>query len=230
MRKFALLLAMLLCLALPQTALAEAETEPAEVEAQTPVSLAEIDLSNASLEELLDLRERVSQRIDELKTDGPKCYGSGTYAVGLEIPVGVYLVLEEDHSIFPSVMVRQGASADSQLLYYEMLIHQAVIQLTPGTYLTLSDALAYPFDEAPEAGLVDGVGEEGGYWIGVQVPAGRYMIRPDDNAPLSSFSIYSGILGTNAQTLRFELIYEETEVILETGQYIMLSGCSLYEE
>lgn len=226
MRKTALILAALLCLALPA---AIGETTPAAADAG-PIDYVEIDLSQATLEDLLDLRDRVQRRIDELEANNVRTYASGSYAVGIDIPAGVYLVREQEHSIFPSVMVRRGAAVDSELLSYEMIINQAVIQLSAGTYLTLSDAVAYPFDSAPDAGLQDGVGTEGGYWVGVQIPAGRYTVRPDENAPLSSFSVYSGILGTNAQTLRFELIYDATELELETGQYITLSGCSLYEE
>ena len=228
MRKLSFILAALILMLLSCAALAEAG-EPA-AEASEPVDITAIDLSQATLEELRALRERVNQRITELETNDNRLYESGTYAVGIDIPAGIYLVLEEEHSIFPSITLRRGATADSQLISYEMIINQAVIQLTAGTFFTITDAVAYPFDRAPDSGLQDGIGEEGGYWVGVQIPAGRYRIVPDDKAPLSNFSIYSGVLGTGAQTLRFELIYDPLEVDLETGQYIVLSGCSLYSE
>ena len=223
MRRLALILAALLSCLLPLTALAEAE-------APEPVDYSAIDLTGASLQELLDLRERINKQIAALESNGSRFYESGTYAVGIDIPVGIYLILEEEHSIFPTLTVRQGASADSQLLNYEMIINQAVVQLTAGTYLTISDAVAYPFDSAPESGLVDGIGAEGGYWVGVQIPAGRYLVVPDEKAPISNFSVFSGILGTNAQTLRFELIHEPVELEMETGQYVVLSGCTLQAE
>ena len=211
-------------------AVEEAPAEQAGAEEGAAGSFDDLDLSQATLEELYDLLARVTRQIDLLKTDNSSFYASGTYAVGTDIPVGVYLVLEEDHAIFPSVMVRQGPAAESALNSYEMIINQAVIQLTAGTYVTFNDAIAYPFDSAPDAGLTKGVGAEGGYWVGIQIPAGHYLVTADEKAPLSSFSLYSGVLGTNAQLLRFELVYDPIELYLETGQYIALSGCSIQEK
>ena len=224
MRQLTILMAALLCLLVPLAALAE-DAAPAE-----RVDYSDIDLSGATLEELRELRDRIDRQIESMETVEDKRYESGTYAVGIDIPVGTYLVLEEERGIFPSVTIRRGPEATSELLGYELIVNQAVLQLTAGTYLTLNDAVAYPFDRAPAISFEDGVGEEGGYWVGVQIPAGRYRIVPDDKAPLSNFSVYSGVVGTNPQTLRFELIYEPVELDLETGQYVVLSGCTLQAE
>lgn len=220
MRNFVLFLSIILML-IPASVLAEAAAPGAIV------SPDEIDVSAFSLEELKALRDRINVRIEELEGESPHVYESGTYAVGSDIPAGIYLVLEDEYGIFPSVIVREGAATDSHLENYELVINQAVIQLTDGTYVTFNDSVAYPYDNAPEAGLTDGVGEEGGYWVGVQIPAGRYLIESDDKAPLSSYSIYTGILGTGAQLVRFERVYDPIEIDLVTGQYISLPGCTI---
>ena len=224
MRKLAILLSIILML-LPFAALAEETAAPEASEFP-----AGIDVSGLSLEELKALRDQITARIEELEADSPHVYESGTYAVGSDIPAGIYLVVEDEYGIFPSVIVREGATADSHLENYELIINQAVMQLNAGTYVTFNDSIAYPYDSAPEMGLVDGVGDEGGYWVGVQIPAGSYRIEANDKAPLSSYSIYTGILGTEAQLVRFELVYDPIETELVTGQYIALSGCSIYAQ
>ena len=224
MRKLAMLLSIILML-LPFAALAEETAAPEASEFP-----AGIDVSGLSLEELKALRDQITVRIEALEADSPHVYESGTYAVGSDIPAGIYLVVEDEYGIFPSVIVREGATADSHLENYELVINQAVMQLNADTYVTFNDSIAYPYDSAPEMGLIDGVGEEGGYWVGVQIPAGSYRIEANDKASLSSYSIYTGILGTEAQLVRFELVYDPIETELVTGQYIALSGCSIYAQ
>ena len=59
------------------------------------------------------------------------------------------------------------------------------------------------------------------------LPAGRYAARPAEKAPLSSYSVYSGILGTGAQLLKFEVLHETVALELQEGEYVELSGCTL---
>ena len=71
---------------------------------------------------------------------------------------------------------------------------------------------------------------EGGYLVGVQLPAGDYVAQPQDLAPLSSYSVYTGILGTDAQLTQFQLLHEATPLTLKDGDYVELSGCSIIPE
>ena len=85
--------------------------------------------------------------------------------------------------------------------------------------------LAPAKDITPE--LEEGVYPEGAYLVGLDVPAGDYTVAPVDKAPLSSYSVYSGILGTDARTLKFEVLRTEAACALHDGEYIELSGCTL---
>ena len=61
--------------------------------------------------------------------------------------------------------------------------------------------------------------------MGKQLPAGTYRVAVADKAPLSSYSVYSGIVGSGKEELlKFEVLHEETELTLEAGEYIELSG------
>ena len=48
-----------------------------------------------------------------------------------------------------------------------------------------------------------------------------------EKAPLASYSIYGGILGTGAQLLKFEVLHDAVTLDLTDGDYIVLSGCEL---
>lgn len=192
-------------------------------------ALGEVDLSEYTLDQLYSLRGAIDERIALLKEEQSlPVYESGTYLVGEEIPAGIYLLEEKGYALFPSVLVRAGIEENSELISYDLVIHCAVINLTAGRYVTFTDVTAYPFDSAPACGLdAENAAGEGGYWVGRQIPAGKYQITPDEKSPLSSYSVYNDILGMNAQLLKFEVVSHSTEIFLEEEQYISLSGCSI---
>ena len=69
----------------------------------------------------------------------------------------------------------------------------------------------------------DGLVCEGAYLVGKQLPAGDYRVVMADKAPLSSYSVYSGIVGSGKEELiKFEVLHGETELTLEAGDYSLL--------
>ena len=63
--------------------------------------------------------------------------------------------------------------------------------------------------------------------VGATLSAGTYTVLLNDKAPLSSYSIYDGVLGSGEQLLKFEVIREATDINLNPGEYLELSGCRL---
>ena len=179
------------------------------VEQQQRQALADLDGEIAALE----------------SATGAVLYESGGYRVGTDIPAGDYALYENSDAVFASAVVRAGDSEESELVTYHLINGQAVIRLVPDTWLTLSEATAVPISQA-EA-VSDGFAGEGGYLVGVTLPAGTYTAVPLEKAPLSSYSVYSGILGSSAQLLKFEVLHEATPITLAEGEYIELSGCGL---
>ncbi|NLF27744.1 MAG: hypothetical protein GX592_07575 [Clostridiales bacterium] len=190
---------------------------------------AESDLSDLTLSELYDLRRSVDRRIEELENAGVKPqYESGTYRVGVDMPEGVYVLQDNGVALFPSVLVRAGGGDGGEVLNYELVIPTAVMRFVSGSFVTLSDVTAYPFELAPEVGLdQEGSAFEGGYWVGEQIPAGYYRVLPDEKAPLSSYSVYDDVPGAGAHLLKFEVVDEPLELMLDPGQYINMSGCGI---
>lgn len=189
-------------------------------------SATELDLNDMTLEQLYAAREAIDARIDALEQHGSvQSYDGGSYLIGRDIPAGEYVLVENENAVFASVIVREGVTADSRLMVHHLINRQAVVRLNEGERLTLTEARAYALNQAPASASEPG--NEGGYLVGVTLPAGRYDVSMIDRAPLSSYSVYDGVLGTDERLLRFEVIRETTEITLNEGEYIELSGCCL---
>ena len=192
-----------------------------------PAAQAEIEIGDLSLDALYELREAVNTRIAELEQQqfSHQYYASGLYHVDEDIPAGDYVLIENEGAVFASVVVRKEAAEDSDLISHHLINGQAVIRLRPDTWVTLLEASAFPVKGVSAYG--SGSYGEGGYWVDKTLPAGHYTILPMEKAPLSSYSIYNGILGTNAQLTRFEVLHGAIDIQLNAGDYIELSGCEM---
>ena len=185
------------------------------------------DFSGLTLEELYEVRSQVDADILEAeRARGMKIYESGSYVVGTDIPAGDYVLFENSDAVFATVIVRSGSSEDDDLVTYHLINNRAAIHLNAGTCVTLSEAVACPLAMIGEA-LPEELDGEGGYMVGPMLPAGRYVVSPMEKAPLSSYSVYNGILGTDARLTKFEALNDNVEVELNEGDYIELSGCTI---
>ena len=188
----------------------------------------EFDFSSMSLEELYAARDAIDAQISRLaQAGGARVYEGGTYRVGQDIPEGDYLLQEYDDAVFAGVVVRAGEAADADLINYSVINRQVMIHLTSGTCVTISEARALSLEAVTVAGLENGTVAEGSYLVGLQIPAGSYTAKMMDKAPLSSYSVYDGILGTNAQLIKFEILHGDAALELSEGDYVELSGCEL---
>jgi hypothetical protein len=196
--------------------------------AGTGALAAQFNFSGLELEELYQVREELDRAISALenRAEAAPC-ADGTYRVGVDLPEGDYVLREREDAMLASVVIRAGDSSDSPLLLHKLVNGQAVVHLVRDTWVTLSELRAWPMGSEPLTGREDGSVGEGAYLVGEQLPAGSYRATRDEKAPLSNYSVYSGILGTNAVLTRFEILREDGELTLEDGDYIELNGCVL---
>ena len=188
-------------------------------------TLAELDFSDMTLEELYEARDALDRRIDELEGQ----QGVRSYEIGVDMPAGDYVLIEKGNAMFASLAIQSpGASAAQHMS--KLVSGQAVVRLEKGSKITISGLTAWPLGSEPDRNGEDGTIGEGGYLVGVQLPAGDYVAQPQDLAPLSSYSVYTGILGTDAQLTQFQLLHEATPLTLKDGDYVELSGCSIIPE
>ncbi len=190
---------------------------------------AEIDLSGLSLAELYALRTRLDEAIEAKEADaGTGFYEDGTYLVGFDLPAGDYAVQERDNAMFASIIVRTGESVDDPLIVHKLVSGQADVHLARNTWVTFFEVRAWPLGAEPSLMQENGVVGEGAYLVGKQLPEGSYTVSVEGKAPLSSYSVYSGILGSGQETLtKFEVIHADTELTLAAGDYVELSGATM---
>ena len=187
---------------------------------------ADYDYTNLTLDELLELRAQLDEVIEAKEAEeSVGFYEDGTYLVGSDLPVGDYAIQERENAMFASVVVRAGKTADDPLILHKLISGQADVHLVRNTWVTFSEVRAWPLGAEPSLMGEDGAVGEGAYLVGKQVPAGTYRVAVADRAPLSSYSVYSGIVGSGKEELlKFEVLHEEAELALEAGEYIELSG------
>ena len=194
-----------------------------------PGALAEIqlDLDTATLDELIAARDAISARIEVLESEMMgKILPPGTYLAGRDILPGVYVLQENEMALLPSFTLNDGETGDT--LDFEIINRQIVVELLSGQEMQLVEASAYPIAIAPDVEVsVQTVLGVGGYWVGQQIPTGRYCIYPAENAIFACYSIYDGPIGTQSRMEEFVMVHEETEVSLEEGQYIVISDCEM---
>ena len=186
------------------------------------------DFSGLTLEELYAVRAALEAQIEALEHQNEARFiDDGSYLVGRDLPEGDYALQERSDAVFASVVVRAEDSEDGMLILHKLVSGQADIHLKRDTWVTLSGLRAWPLGTEPNMIRDDGTVEEGSYLVSVQLPSGRYLARQADKAPLSSYSIYSDILGTGAMQTQFVVLHNEIELTLKEGDYIELSGCML---
>lgn len=189
----------------------------------------EFDFSTLSISELYEVRAELDEIIAAKEAEGSVgFYEDGTYLVGSDLPVGDYAVQERENAIFPSVVVRAGNGVDDALILHKLVSGQVDIHLVRNTWVTFSEVRVWPLGAEPSLMDEDGTVGEGAYLVGRQLPEGRYTVSPSDKAPLSSYSVYSGIVGSGKEELiKFELLHGEAELALAAGDYVELSGATM---
>ena len=189
----------------------------------------DFDFSTLSISELYALRAQLDEAIEAREAEeSVGFYEDGTYLVGSDLPVGDYAVQEKENAMFASVVVRAGKGGEDPLILHKLISGQADVHLVRNTWVTFSEVRVWPLGAEPSLMDENGIVKEGAYLVGKQVPAGDYLVSVADKAPLSSYSVYSGIVGSGKEELiKFEVLHGEAELTLETGDYVELSGATM---
>ncbi|MDO4355539.1 MAG: hypothetical protein Q4E13_03375 [Clostridia bacterium] len=186
-----------------------------------------IDPATATLEELIEARDRIDAEIDARRIAEAASFASGSYVVGEDMPAGSYVIYPDESSRVSSIAVRALVKDEEQLVAFESVRVQAVVEVSDGQTLELTNATAMPleFSDAVDLSAEDVC--NGGYLVGVHLPAGTYRLAPVKDALLPSYSVQNAPTGRTASILAFAVIHESVEITLEEGNYIQLTNCVL---
>ncbi len=155
-------------------------------------------------------------------------YQPGIYQVGVDIPAGEYVLLaqpgitEADYEIH----------SDNDFNTYDSFLdgtdfrYNIIVILKDGQYVSLNGCTASPISEVPR---LDSSQAEM-YKVGYHIPAGTYHLYALDYS-YAGYAILSSPTTTDwNEVLAIDIVYSDTAVTVESGQYLYLFECILAEE
>ena len=163
-----------------------------------------------------------------------KAYRDGTYQVGKDIPPGEYLLVHAPgNGYFKISTDRSGSSAGT--IYHGTFLRYCYVAIETDEYLILSGYTAYPVEK--ETKITDfttieteGVYKYGAYKVGVDIPAGEYVLTLMPNQSKGSYEISSAPFGSTYSLIHKESFDAETTVTLTEGQYFMVMWATFVEK
>lgn len=168
---------------------------------------------------------------DEDKIDYHK-FGPGTYEVGKDIPAGEYEVLWSSYvSILTDKSILDGGEIIDLADGFSIIRY---VEVNDGEFLKIEDddeinqsengeeCFVYPADEFPP--YESDIYILGTYKVGKDIPAGNYKVTLVDGETSGYVAREEYPIGKNARTIVSANIKGPTDLLLEEGEYVKLSG------
>ncbi len=155
-------------------------------------------------------------------------YESGIYKVGRDIPAGEYVARKTSSAQYAGLTFRKSTDYfANEALDLRTVDNPIYITLEAGEYVEVAQGYLTPYDGKPIAKEnSDGSYSSGMYKVGVDIPAGRYMVTPTTSN--SIYCIYRDSLYTTSSVVKTQSKFTNTvEVKVTNGQYIQISGCKI---
>lgn len=155
-------------------------------------------------------------------------YQPGIYQVGVDIPAGEYVLLARPGSTEAEYEVRTDNNFSTYASYIDGtgFRYNMIVQLKNGQYISLENCTASPIGEVPR---LDSSQAEM-YKVGYHIPAGTYHLYALDYT-YAGYAVLSAPTATDwDQVLTIDIVYSDTSVTVESGQYLYLFECILAEE
>ncbi|MGI5856811.1 MAG: hypothetical protein ACOX64_10160 [Candidatus Merdivicinus sp.] len=149
-------------------------------------------------------------------------YPAGMYRIGSEIPLGeYYLQSNGDRTIFADILADSCDTGDSRL-EGSSFENFGYFTVTEGTYLDVSGGRFTAVENAPIPHPEDGVYPAGMYRVGRDLPAGEYLLTPDQDYS-AHYEILDSSQGGYEHQLDSGWSDGELSFRVEEGQYLNIS-------
>lgn len=163
--------------------------------------------------------------------DSSGIYTDGIYKVGRDIPAGEYIARKSSSAPYnagftfrKSTDYFSGESLDMRHVDTPIYITLEAGEYVEIVYGSLEKASGTPIASANK----DGSYSSGMYKVGIDLPAGRYMLIPNSATTYRMYNIYSDSLYNSSSLIKSETALSSTvELRLKNGQYIEFIGCKL---
>lgn len=229
MKKLAILIALGLsvslaaCSSTPSQASPEVGSATESVEPSAAIEQASEAAPEATTEaESIEPEQTAAQEAGEVVI-----YPEGVYKVGADIPAGIYFAMADEDSILSSLTVRDGSSSDATVLDTSPFTATAIIQVQDGEYLKVTSA---EFTDISNTHDIYGPSVERGFYssgsflVGFHIPAGEYKVEPEEDAILSSYTIYSDGMRTVKDV---SIVSGSGYVTLQDGEFLKVNSATL---
>ena len=198
-------------------------------------SMPEISLPDISVPDISDFtvsEEDISNaRQNENDFEGD-FYPTGWYAVGIDIPVGEYLLVADEYSEFPNSYIGLYDENGTEIVS-AMFQNTFYITVKDGQRLDLNWCTAIELDSNEFEN--NPFEQSGMFKAGIDFEAGTYRIKRDnDDYPhyflvFDSFDEYD-VYELYTETLDYEINDREEIITVEEGQYLQLENCVIVKE
>ena len=199
------------------TAMDDSDTDAPE---KTMPGEAAHDITNPDTEKETNANIQVQPKPAEpVKT----VYQSGHYKVGVDIPAGVYYLIED--GVMPYFNVTTDANGED-ILFYSVFSGNHIAEVRDGEYFKLTSCYAVPYEDAPDVEPVNGFLEDGFYVVGRDFPAGEYKLEALEDSVVPCYSIYSDL--RQDDLVSFGVLESTQYIEVSEGQYLHLTSCKIY--
>lgn len=148
--------------------------EPAETETQTEIETASVE-TEAEAEPVKETEPEIVVTVPE---NNPTEYTAGQYKIGADMPAGVYVLYQQDYSWMSYFAITSDANG-KDILKNDNFENRSIIEVIDGEYLEINRCSAFPLEEDPGYGTVDGCLLAGSYIVGRDIAPGEYKIEAD---------------------------------------------------
>ncbi|MBQ5390086.1 MAG: hypothetical protein IIU58_04185 [Clostridia bacterium] len=124
------------------------------------------------------VKETEPEIIVTVPENNPTEYTAGQYKIGADMPAGVYVLYQQDYSWMSYFAITSDANG-KDILKNDNFGNRSIIEVIDGEYLEINRCSAFPIEEDPGFGKVDGCLLAGSYIVGRDIDPGEYKVEAD---------------------------------------------------
>lgn len=151
-----------------------------------------------------------------------KSYKAGMYKVGTDLPAAEYVLVTNQMAYFE--IAKDSNNTLDSIIANDNFSNRSIVTVSDGQYLTIKNATAYAFADAPKVEPKDGMLPDGMYKVGVDLSAGEYKVSSNGMGYVEVSSNSKHILDSIVSNDNFD---GEKYVTVKDGQYIKLARASI---
>lgn len=154
-------------------------------------------------------------------------YESGMYKVGTDIPAGEYFVMSDEYNSAYIELASDSTGEFESTIMNDIIDTFRFITVTDGQYITIDDAQFTEADNAIITQPEDGIYVEGMYRVGIDIPAGEYLVQSEDS-DMGFVEVTSNSTGNFDDIITNEIVEGSIYITISDGQYIKIMDSKLY--